>query len=991
MKKKISILLAAVLVMLCSVVLLAITASAEGEQITVSFMDGINSTTLDKTVAADGILTVSKGESFALPTKAVDTGYALVWATPEGKAWSAGEEVSFNEDTVLYQFNALEVDTIDAMKTAVASGTAVKLMSDLVSESGSISTKNQGITGFFMNGHTLTIKNTNRGFEQERAGRRFYGEGKIVFEPSNASGTGAHLFRMHSHSYAGNNNYLLVGADIVIEAPNAILGQDTNSGQTGYPTMDIYGKVTAYRLLHMDKGGERKPNVNIYEGAEVTLTGTSITATGSYTGIVNVTISGGTLVFNTEGATVFSSNTNSNNENKEFNIFNITGGSFALIDSEVDALKALLTEEYTVTTNKVGSYTFVTVVPIGCTHDYESTEYESTCAVTGRTVFNCSACSDSFYIESGEKKPHDFKQISDVPATPTEAGLKTLECTVCGLKVEQKYSYDPSLVNVNVTVNTGDGEKQISVSVTDVFELEAAGSDGAYSYTITGIKDFGDYFAYDVIEINVPACISAINFANDASALKTINIEDSAKINVYSFAKLSVLETINIGAANVTFKAGCANSVIKNILSDKEGAYVNYEAKAFSNIISLEKVTFSTNSDYILASEAFGDCTGIKEIVLPDYSRPQFTGSAFWQNNIEYIYVGRGITSLKNDPFNRNYKLKKAVLMEVNSLPNGWTFCYSYDWANDNDPTTGPAEIYIHSTELSLSNDAFYQSHGITVYTNAPITHGSAFSGCQSKTVDGVTYPAYTIVYGIPHKLIEATDEAGSCTEIGLKGYKGDCPCGEFVDGSVTVKVFKGQKTNSTNYEEITYTTEILPVTGHKEGTVIGISYENGYMSLGTKTCICEACSTEYVEETASAESLFTFLGYSMPEDGSYAITLGFSVNTKAIAEYEKLSGKIFEYGAVGAIADKLDGKAPLDESISDVPVIKAPVNKSYVAFDFVISGFTEELLDLGVVMAAYVIDDGKVYYLQESQVEIPVATSINKYIADNTQKIPQE
>ena len=74
---------------------------------------------------------------------------------------------------------------------------------------------------------------------------------------------------------------------------------------------------------------------------------------------------------------------------------------------------------------------------------------------------------------------------------------------------------------------------------------------------------------------------------------------------------------------------------------------------------SIERVTFSTNSDYVLAGKAFGNCTGIKEIILPDYSRPQFTGSAFWENNIEYIYVGRGITSLDNDPFNRNYKLKR--------------------------------------------------------------------------------------------------------------------------------------------------------------------------------------------------------------------------------------------------------------------------------------------------------------------------------------------
>ncbi|MBQ4509603.1 MAG: leucine-rich repeat protein [Clostridia bacterium] len=984
MKKRLLLTLVVLAVVICAISILAFTASAETEQITVSFMNGINSTTLDKAVATDGVLTVGAGEKFVLPVKEVDTGYALVWATPEGKAWSAGEEVSFSEDTTLYQFKALEVDTVDAMKNAVKNGTAVKLMSDMVSESGKISTKNQGITNFFMNGHTLTIQNTDRGFEEERAGRRFYGEGRIVFEPNNTSGTGAHLFRMHSHGYAGHNNYLFVGADIVIEAANAILGQDTNSGQTGYPTMDIYGKVTAYRLLHMEKSGERKPNVNIYEGAEVTLTGPSITATGTYSGTVNVTIKGGTLIFNAEGATVFSSNTNPNNDNNEFNIFNITGGSFALIDSEVDALKALLTDEYTVITNETSSYNFVTVVPSACAHDYEKTEFESTCTTSGRTVFKCAACLDSFYIESGEKKPHDFEQISDIPATPTEAGLKTLACKNCGAKIEQKYSYDPSLVNIDIIVNTGDGEKKISASVTDVFVLEATGSEGAYSYTITGIKEFGDYLVQDIVAVNVPACISAINFTSDAGALKAIYIEDSAKISIYSFAKLSALETISIGASNVAFKAGCANSVIKNILSNKEGAYVNYEAKAFSKILSLEKVTFSTNSDYILAAEAFGDCTGIKEIVFPDYSRPQFTGSAFWQNNIEYIYVGRGIKSLNNDPFNRNYKLKKAVLMEVNSLPADYTFCWSYDWANDNDPTTGPAEIYFHSSELSLAGNAFYQSHGITIYTNAPITHGSAFSGCQSKTVDGVTYPAYTIVYGIPHKLVEATSEADSCTETGLKGYKGDCPCGEFVKGSVTVKVFKGQKTNSSTYEEITYTTEEIPGTGHKEGTVINVAYNNGYMSAGVKTYICADCSNECTEETPSAEALFTFLGYSMPEDGELVLTIGFAVNSKAVEAYEKANNTKLEYGVVCAISEKLDGKAPLDSTLTGVSIVKAPVDKTYGAFNFVLSGFTDELLDLELVMAAYVIDGENTVYLQKEQTNMPSSISINKYLAEN-------
>lgn len=974
MKKRILLIFAIMILAICSAMLFAFNTFAEQEQITISYMTGINSTSLDKTVGTEGTQIVAKGEKITLPTKTVDTGYCLVWATPDGKAWSAGDVVSFDKDTTLYQFKALEVDTIESMKTAVANGTAVKLMNDLVSESGSISTKNQGITNFFMNGHSLTIQGTNRGFEQERAGRRFYGEGEIVFEPNDTSGLGAHLFRMHSHTYAGNNNYLFIGADVVVDASTAILGCDTNTiGTQLYPTMDIYGKVTAYRLLHMDRDLERQPNVNVYEGAEIVLTGPSLTGGTTYVGIINVNISGGSFIFTEENAAIFSANTNSYN-NEQLNYFNITGGSFVLNFSETEALKELLPDTCTTVSKKVGNTVFVTVVPKGCNHNYEMAEYEATCISSGRTEFTCSLCQHSYYIESEGKAPHSFSVINDVPATPTEAGVKTYECSSCGKIENKKYSYDPSLISVDVVFYTSDGEVKMSVPVTDIFHLEASGEEGAYSYTITGIKYYGDFSSDDVAEVSVPACISAIRFEFGAYRLRTINIEDGAKINVYSFAKLSSLETINIGAANVTFKKGCANTAIKNILSDKEGAFVTYEAEVFSMVKSIERVTFSTNSDYVLAGKAFGNCTGIKEIILPDYSRPQFTGSAFWENNIEYIYVGRGITSLDNDPFNRNYKLKKAVLMEVNKFPAGWTFCYSYEWADDNDPTTGPAEIYIHSTELSLSNDAFHKSHGITVYTNAPITHGSAFSNCESKTVDGVTYPAYKIVYGIPHPLVEATKVVDTCTEVGFKGYKGDCPCGEFVEGEVTVKVFTNQKTNSNNYEEITYTYELLPITGHKEGEIIGVSYANGFVFTGTKTCICSVCEDEYIEESPSADPLFVFLGYSMPEDGRLEITMGFMINNKAIDTYEKLTQKTVNYGVVLALENKLNGKAPLDSENAQ----KAELDRKYCGFDLKVSGFTDANKDLAVVMAIYVTEGDTTVYLQDIQTDLPVGVSIN-------------
>ena len=82
------------------------------------------------------------------------------------------------------------------------------------------------------------------------------------------------------------------------------------------------------------------------------------------------------------------------------------------------------------------------------------------------------------------------------------------------------------------------------------------------------------------------------------------------------------------------------------------------------------------------------------------------------------------------------------------------------------------------------------------------------------------------------------------------------------------------------------------------------------------------------------------------------------------------------EFGVVGAIYEKLGGLAPLAQSAA--PVIKAQIKEEYSSFDFVISGFTVQQMDLALVMCAYVYDGTKYVYLQEVQTENPTHVSIN-------------
>jgi hypothetical protein len=250
------------------------------------------------------------------------------------------------------------------------------------------------------------------------------------------------------------------------------------------------------------------------------------------------------------------------------------------------------------------------------------------------------------------------------------------------------------------------------------------------------------------------------------------------------------------------------------------------------------------------------------------------------------------------------------------------------------------------------------------------------FNNCNETTKNGVYYPAYTIVYGIGHKLVEAYEEP-TCTENGVNGYKTDCPCGADLDGSITVKVFEKALTNNQTYTEETYTSIVIPATGHFEGEIIHIEYLNGYLETGLKDCICRVCSEEYTELSPTADPLFVFLGYSMPEDGRLEIAFGFSINNSMIDLYETLSEKELNYGTVLALENKLNGKAPLDDEVI-ASTQKAEISRNFAGITLKVSGFTEDLLDVKIVMAIYVTKDGKTVYLQEEQTELPTSISIN-------------
>ena len=912
------------------------------------------------------------------------------WYTEEGDIYAPGANVRFTKSTNLYQAWGVEVANESELISIAGSSNVIARLTKNIYTTQRISGL-WGSTVIDLNGFNIDFKidNNNSLVGAQGTGFIILGTGKITCLDQNSNG-GIYYAQ---ERWGDGQQRLWVGKNVIIDTANRPLTVWGNVNTPNLPDIKIYGTVRTPTLVKAN-GVSHFPHVNIFEGANITITGSTVfDCKSAMTDKGTLKIYGGTIALENEEAVFFTDATKSS-----FDI-SVSGGSFLITENQEQELNAYILNGYAAKKATIGekTYTIVSVNNEGHAHNYKlESSIDANCYSPKTDIYTCE-CGETTIIKSGNPKSHEIEQTEDIPATPTQLGKKIYGCKNCDYSYEISYSYDPSNELVSVVIK---GNKY-DVKISEIFIIEATTEDDLSGYSLVGLKDYGEFTAQDISEINIPCGIMFANFSQDYASLIKISICDDANVVITSFSKLSALETIEIGAATVTFKTGCANNVIKNILSDVEGAYVTFEQKAFSKITSIEKLTFSTNSDYVLTTECFGNCTGIKEIIFPDYSRPKFEGSAFWENHAEYIYVGRGIYELTNDPFNRNYKLKTAVLMDVNKFPAEYTFCYSFDWATDNDPTTGPAEIYIHSKELSIANNAFYQSHGITVYTNAPITHNGAFSGCQSKTVDGVTYPAYTIVYGIPHKYV-AGYQAPTCTENGANGYVTDCPCGQQFDGTAEAKIFVGQKTNSTSYEIVTYETTVIPATGHNDlGGIIDVKYES-FLEKGTGTFICSACGTEHTKE-ASVNPIFTWLGYSSNINDYTQFAISYLVDHDMLEQYESLTGNKLVYGVVGAVTQNLGGKAPFDETLDEASkmVVSAELPREndgvkLTEISFRILGFTEAHYELEMTMSGYITETtaeevSTTVYFQAEQTENPASNSISKYVASLPPKGDEE
>ena len=147
--------------------------------------------------------------------------------------------------------------------------------------------------------------------------------------------------------------------------------------------------------------------------------------------------------------------------------------------------------------------------------------------------------------------------------------------------------------------------------------------------------------------------------------------------------------------------------------------------------------------------------------------------------------------------------------------------------------------------------------------------------------------------------------------------------------------------------------------------------YANGFMAEGQIVSICQnkGCNHSVKENaiTSPLEALFTCVGFSAPVDGGDELSIGYTVNSKAILAYEAATGKTVKYGVYAVLKDKLGSNDIFDSNGKAADgVINAEVEgNQYTMLEFRITGFTDAHKDVLLAIGAYakVIDGENTEY----------------------------
>ncbi|MBQ7226341.1 MAG: leucine-rich repeat domain-containing protein [Clostridia bacterium] len=371
----------------------------------------------------------------------------------------------------------------------------------------------------------------------------------------------------------------------------------------------------------------------------------------------------------------------------------------------------------------------------------------------------------------------------------------------------------------------------------------------------------------------------------------------------------------------------------------------------FRNCICLLNVGISENSKLTdLGSASFFGATSLRSIYIPKgvtVLKTQFTSDTYWENGLfrncqrlETVTFAEDscLEVLEKGTFNYCNSLKAITLPNsVKTIqPRVFAHCPELEYINFG----GGLEEIVRIENDSDEYVSLFQYTTKLKTVVLPATFKAENLADNLHTTFAIT--GITIHYaGTEEEFVKLQEKFAKATlGSGNKGITGATynyisPCDAFYGGEHNIQTI--------------------------------IEYAN-FLSSGYKSegCIIEGCK---INDKTEVPALFTCLGYSAPENGKGGIAIGFTVNSAAIAEYKKVTGKTLSYGIFAALKDSLNGSDIfVDGEANECAIVVDMTKYATAAFEIKIVGFeNDDQKTAQIAMGAYVKVDNDYSYMQNS------------------------
>ncbi|MBQ7226245.1 MAG: leucine-rich repeat protein [Clostridia bacterium] len=508
-----------------------------------------------------------------------------------------------------------------------------------------------------------------------------------------------------------------------------------------------------------------------------------------------------------------------------------------------------------------------------------------------------------------------------------------------------------SVFAVDVTVN------ELSYTLTEDDNTATIKKHENNSFTNTSIV-IPEYVEYEGEKYYVT---KMADYTFKCSNITSVRFDDNCGIKVIptqAFYDCNSLTLIDFGQAKITTLgedafAFCESLVFKDnklpvAFKEFSGIYQFRNCYAMTTLIFPESFTYFNTDTRIQDSGIYNLVfLGKMTYVYLQYSRKESLGGFniyLCNNTISELngdYVN-DTTIYNNEPYFKN------VRGEYTTKTDGTlTFLLSNNNQNSNTPQATINDVKYSRVNKSQDRIYFCKENKVSYVVRTDILSGGWTGGyfatydanALELTAESNPNEAYKLV---PHIAEREVNIPAQCE----------------IDAATVTYCFCGSEMSRVSVEGTALSHDYDYVNGN--ATLVSISYAS-YTAEGKKIVTCANCGEN---GTHKAPALFICNGYSAPENGAGGIAIGFTVNNKAIAEYEGATNKTIKYGIFAVLQSKLGDNKIFGEdgNVADGAIIAEITNHEFAAFELKIVGFADEIQkSTQIAMGAYVeVIDGE-------------------------------